>query len=84
MMGQHYRRIGPRARGYECSDGGDRSLPPPQRAVFLLKAEADLSLEEIAAATGAGIEATKSRMRYAVARLRAQLATWERQETRST
>lgn len=58
-------------------------LPPPQRAVFLLKAEADLSLEEIAAATGAGVEATKSRMRYAVARLRALLAKWERQEARS-
>jgi RNA polymerase sigma-70 factor, ECF subfamily len=58
-------------------------LPPPQRAVFLLKAEAELSLEEIAAATGASLEATKSRMRYAVARLRARLATWERQETRS-
>lgn len=55
-------------------------LPPPQRAVFLLKAEADLSLEEIAAATGASLEATKSRMRYAVARLRAQLATWGSQE----
>jgi RNA polymerase sigma-70 factor, ECF subfamily len=57
-------------------------LPPPQRAVFLLKAEAELSLEEIAAATGASVEATKSRMRYAVARLRAQLATWASQETR--
>jgi RNA polymerase sigma-70 factor, ECF subfamily len=51
-------------------------LPPPQRAVFLLKAEADLSLEEIAVATGASIEATKSRMRYALARLRAKLADW--------
>jgi RNA polymerase sigma-70 factor, ECF subfamily len=59
-------------------------LPPPQRAVFLMKAEAGLSLEEIAAATGAGIEATKSRMRYAVARLRAHLANWKCQETRST
>ena len=58
-------------------------LPPPQREVFLLKAEADLSLEEIAAATGATLEATKSRMRYAVARLRAQLAKW-RQEARAT
>ena len=58
-------------------------LPPPQRAVFLLKAEAELSLEEIAAATGASVEATKSRMRYAVARLRARLATWASQETRS-
>jgi RNA polymerase sigma-70 factor (ECF subfamily) len=51
-------------------------LPPPQRAVFLLKAEADLSLEEIAAATGASVETTKSRMRYAQARLRAYLADW--------
>lgn len=59
-------------------------LPPPQRAVFLLKAEADLSLDEIAAATGASIEATKSRMRYAVTRLRAHLANWKRPETRST
>jgi RNA polymerase sigma-70 factor, ECF subfamily len=59
-------------------------LPPPQRAVFLLKAEADLTLEEIAAATGASFETTKSRMRYALARLRAQLAQWRRQETRST
>lgn len=59
-------------------------LPPLQRAVFLLKAEADLSLEEIAAATDASVEATKSRMRYAVARLRTQLATWGCQETRST
>jgi RNA polymerase sigma-70 factor (ECF subfamily) len=58
-------------------------LPPPQRAVFLLKAEAELSLEEIAAATGASVEATKSRMRYAVTRLRAQLETWRSQETRS-
>lgn len=59
-------------------------LPPPQRAVFLLKAEADLSLEEIAAVTGASVEATKSRMRYAVARLRAHLANWRCQEMRST
>jgi RNA polymerase sigma-70 factor, ECF subfamily len=55
-------------------------LPPPQRAVFLLKAEAELSLEEIAAATGASVEATKSRMRYAVARLRTELATWQSQK----
>jgi RNA polymerase sigma-70 factor, ECF subfamily len=58
-------------------------LPPPQRAVFLLKAEAELSLEEIAAATGASVEATKSRMRYAVARLRAHLTAWGSRETRS-
>jgi len=59
-------------------------LPPPQREVFLLKAEADLTLEEIAVATGASCETIKSRMRYALARLRAELAQWRRQETRST
>lgn len=59
-------------------------LPPVQRAVFLLKAEADLSLEDIAAVTGASVEATKSRMRYAIARLRLHLANWRHQETRST
>ncbi|HEX4023826.1 MAG TPA: sigma-70 family RNA polymerase sigma factor [Steroidobacteraceae bacterium] len=52
-------------------------LAPDQRAVFLLKAEANLSLEEIAAVTGTSFEATKSRMRYAVARLRAQLGSWK-------
>ena len=53
------------------------ALPPVQREVFLLKAETDMSLEEIAAATAAGVEATKSRLRYAVARLRAQLGDWK-------
>jgi RNA polymerase sigma-70 factor (ECF subfamily) len=48
-------------------------LPPLQRAVFLMRAEGDLTLEEIAAAMGAGLEATRSRMRYALARLRAAL-----------
>jgi RNA polymerase sigma-70 factor (ECF subfamily) len=52
-------------------------LPLTQREVFLMKAEADLSLEEIAAITGATHEATKSRLRYAVARLRAALRTWK-------
>jgi RNA polymerase sigma-70 factor (ECF subfamily) len=48
-----------------------------QREVFLMKAEADLSLEEIAAIMGATHEATKSRLRYAVARLRDALRTWK-------
>jgi RNA polymerase sigma-70 factor (ECF subfamily) len=52
------------------------ALPPLQREVFLLKAETDMTLEEIAAATGAKLEATKSRLRYAVVRLRAQLRDW--------
>lgn len=49
-------------------------LPPPQREAFLLHEEGGLSVEEIAAATGAAPETAKSRLRYAVARLRQGLA----------
>jgi RNA polymerase sigma-70 factor (ECF subfamily) len=52
-------------------------LPVIQREVFLMKAEADLSLEEISAIMGATHEATRSRLRYALARLRAALRTWK-------
>jgi len=52
-------------------------LPVAQREVFLMKAEADLSVEEIAAIMGATHEATRSRLRYALARLRAALRTWK-------
>jgi RNA polymerase sigma-70 factor, ECF subfamily len=52
-------------------------LPVHQREVFLMKAEAELSLEEIAEIMGATREATKSRLRYALARLRAALRTWK-------
>jgi RNA polymerase sigma-70 factor (ECF subfamily) len=49
------------------------ALPPPQREVFLLREEAGLSLAEIAAATGADAEAVKSRLRYALTKLRAAI-----------
>jgi RNA polymerase sigma-70 factor (ECF subfamily) len=45
-------------------------LPPEQREVFLLHEEGGLTLEEIAAVTGTGKETAKSRLRYALARLR--------------
>ncbi len=45
-------------------------LPPAQREAFLMKEEADMSIAEIAAATGADEEAVKSRVRYATAKLR--------------
>ena len=45
-------------------------LPPPQRDAFLLHEEGGLSVEEIAAATGTRTETAKSRLRYAVAKLR--------------
>jgi RNA polymerase sigma-70 factor (ECF subfamily) len=48
-------------------------LPPAQREAFMLQHEGGLSLAEIAELTGAGIETVKSRLRYAVAKLRAEL-----------
>ena len=49
------------------------ALPPAQREVFLLHQEGGLDLSEIAALTGAGVETVKSRLRYALAKLRAEL-----------
>ena len=51
------------------------ALPPEQKEAFLLKEEADLSVEEIAMTTGVTYEAAKSRLRYALSKLRAQLET---------
>ena len=47
------------------------ALPAAQREAFLLHEEAGLSVAEIAAVTGAGEEAAKSRLRYAMAKLKA-------------
>lgn len=49
------------------------ALPEAQREAFLLHEEAGMSVAEIAAATGANEEAAKSRLRYAVAKLREAL-----------
>jgi len=46
------------------------ALPPAQREVFLLREESGMSVAEIARATGANEEAAKSRLRYALAKLR--------------
>jgi RNA polymerase sigma-70 factor (ECF subfamily) len=46
------------------------TLPPAQREAFLLHEEGGLSLEEIAAVTGSDREAVKSRLRYAMDKLR--------------
>ena len=53
------------------------TLPPEQRDVYLLHEESDLSLEEIARITGVGAETAKSRLRYAVAKLKTALAATE-------
>jgi RNA polymerase sigma-70 factor (ECF subfamily) len=50
------------------------SLPPVQRDAFLLQQEAGLSLNEIAELTGVGVETVKSRLRYAVNKLRNDLS----------
>jgi len=50
------------------------ALPPPQRDAFLLQQEAGLSLDEIAELTGVGVETVKSRLRYAVNKLRSDLS----------
>ena len=52
------------------------ALPAPQREAFLLYEEGGLSIEEIAQATGVSFEAAKSRLRYAVAKLREGLAEY--------
>lgn len=48
-------------------------LPEAQRSAFLLKEEAGLSLAQIGAVTGVERETVKSRLRYALNRLRAGL-----------
>jgi len=52
------------------------ALPPEQREAFVLQAEGGLSVDEVAQATGVGMETAKSRLRYARTRLRALLAAW--------
>ena len=53
------------------------TLPPEQRDVYLLHEESELSLEEIARVTGVGAETAKSRLRYAVGKLKAALVIAE-------
>jgi len=48
-------------------------LPAEQREVLLLRLEQELTLEEIGAITGVGRETVKSRLRYAMDKLRSRL-----------
>ena len=50
------------------------ALPAAQREAFLLHQEGGLSLGEIAELTGAGVETVKSRLRYAMNKLRSDLS----------
>ena len=46
------------------------SLPPEQRDALLLKLESGLKMEDIARVTGVSRETVKSRLRYAVGKLK--------------
>lgn len=50
------------------------ALPEEQREVLMLRLEHELTLEQIATITGVGRETVKSRLRYAMDKLRAGLA----------
>lgn len=50
-----------------------QALPDEQREVLLLRLEQELTLEQIGTITGVGRETVKSRLRYAMDKLRAQL-----------
>jgi RNA polymerase sigma-70 factor, ECF subfamily len=52
-------------------------LPAEQRDVFVLYEESGLSLEEIGNITGVAMETAKSRLRYAVSKLRAALKQYQ-------
>lgn len=53
------------------------ALPAVQREAFLLQTEGGLSLEEIAAITKVGHETVKSRLRYAMTKLRSAMEAWQ-------
>jgi RNA polymerase sigma-70 factor (ECF subfamily) len=51
-------------------------LPEAQREAFVLQHESAMSIEEIAEATGVSRETAKSRLRYAMNKLRAGMEGW--------
>lgn len=52
------------------------ALPEAQREAFLMQQEGGMSVEEIAQATGVTRETAKSRLRYAMNRLRQGMREW--------
>jgi RNA polymerase sigma-70 factor (ECF subfamily) len=53
-----------------------QALPEAQREAFVLQHEGGMSIEEIADATGVTRETAKSRLRYAIAKLRQGMDGW--------
>lgn len=52
------------------------ALPAPQREAFLLHVDGGLSLAQMATLTSVGTETAKSRLRYAMKRMRTACAEW--------
>ena len=67
------RQVSSREQAKALLDAIDQ-LPEDQREAFLLQAEGDMSVEEIAAAIGVTFETAKSRLRYARNKLKTLLA----------
>jgi RNA polymerase sigma-70 factor (ECF subfamily) len=57
------------------------ALPSEQRDTFLLYEESGLTLEEIGSITGVSMETAKSRLRYALSKLRNALGTFRENGT---
>jgi len=53
------------------------ALPAAQREAFIMQYEGGMTIEEIAFAAGVNRETAKSRLRYALAKIRQGLATWQ-------
>jgi len=60
------------------------TLPAEQREVFLMRETMDMSFAEIATAVGTSEATVKSRMRYALGRLRDALAAWQENDSGPT
>jgi RNA polymerase sigma-70 factor (ECF subfamily) len=52
------------------------ALPAAQREAFVLQHETGMSIEEVAEATGVSRETAKSRLRYAMVKLREGMSEW--------
>jgi DNA-directed RNA polymerase specialized sigma24 family protein len=57
-------------------------LPPPQRSAFLLHHDDGLSLDEVARALAVGFETAKTRLRYAMSKLRTCMGAYLAPQTR--
>ncbi|MND08877.1 RNA polymerase sigma factor [compost metagenome] len=52
-------------------------LPAVQREAFVMQYEGGMTIEEIAEASGVTRETAKSRLRYALAKIRKGIQTWQ-------